>query len=112
MAWMSSPLPGTTTTTVVWARRQGSTTSRPAPPRALHPEGRGPRVARSSREKLTGDDEALHLARALADGAQLHVAVDALDQELARVPVATVDLDSVGGGPAGGFAGKELRHRG
>jgi len=40
---------------------------------------------------VTRDDHALHLARALADLADLRVAQVTLDRELARVAVAAVD---------------------
>src|SRR5262245_48980774 len=49
------------------------------------------------RQDRARDDHALHLARALADRAQLGVAPHALDGVLARVAVAAVDLDRIVG---------------
>src|SRR6266403_1323890 len=195
IAWMSSPRPGTTTTTVVWASRQTSTSSCPTPtvsiritsfpmasstraqsevarerppswPRVaserMNTPGsrawscmrmRSPRIAppvnglvgstartptvfpwerRWATSRSTSvlfpapglpvipticarpvrDHHALELARAFADGAELDVAVDALDQELLGEAVAAVDLHAVGSGAGGGFAGEELGHGG
>jgi len=55
-------------------------------------------------EQTSGDDEPLHLARALADGAELRVAQEAFDGEVFGVAVATVDLDGVERDFDGGFA--------
>src|SRR5688572_10498685 len=67
--------------------------------------------ARAAHE-VTRDDDALDLARALADRAQLRVAPHALDRILAAVPVAAVDLDRVVGDAHRDLGGMELRHRG
>src|SRR4051794_22617311 len=57
------------------------------------------------------DDELLDLLGALEDVVDLRVAVHALDRVLARVAVATVDLDGALGDPHRDAAGLELRLR-
>ena len=60
------------------------------------------------REQLLGDDELLDLARALADRAELDVAVELLDREVLREPVAAVDLDRAVGRAHRDLGGVEL----
>ena len=54
----------------------------------------------------------LHIARAFVDLAHAHIAINALDGEVAYVAVAAVDLDSIGANFFGHLAGKELGHGG
>src|SRR5262245_25181082 len=62
-------------------------------------------------QELPGDDQALDLARALADRAELAVAQVALDRVVLHEAVATVDLDRVEGDLHCHLAGIELGHR-
>src|SRR5512141_1605652 len=83
--------------------------------RAAAPPGRAPpaaRVRRSAAQQPAGDDEALHLAGALVDRGDAHVAVEARDLVLVREAVAAVDLQALPAGAVGGLAGVELGLRG
>src|SRR5439155_27351562 len=66
---------------------------------------------RSSGQELAGDDEPQDLARAFADGRELHVAEEFLGRIILHETVAPMDLDAVVGGPHGDLAGVQLRHR-
>ena len=63
-------------------------------------------------QQAAGDDLALHLAGALADGEQLGVPVVALHGKLLRVAVAAVNLDAFRGRLLAHLAGEELGHPG
>src|SRR6185369_2626850 len=63
-------------------------------------------------QELAGDDQALDLARALADRAQLRVPKVALHRVVLDVAVAPVDLHRLHGHLDGGLAGVELGHGG
>src|SRR5687767_4432233 len=60
---------------------------------------------------MAGDDEALDLARALADRRQLHVAEILLGGIVLDESVAAMDLHAVLRGADGNLAGIQLRHR-
>ena len=62
--------------------------------------------------KRAADDHALDVARSLVDLRHAHVAVDALDREIADVAVAAVDLDGIRTHALGHFRGEQFRHRG
>jgi hypothetical protein len=57
------------------------------------------------------DQDLLHLGGAFVDLADAHVAVDALDREVADVAVAAEDLDGRRAHALGHLAGEELGHR-
>src|SRR5689334_12587477 len=61
---------------------------------------------------MFGNDEALDLARALADGAELGVAPELLGRVVLGVAVAAVYLDGLLADLDGDLRGVELRHRG
>src|SRR3972149_9357233 len=63
-------------------------------------------------QQLAGDDQALDLARALADLAHPGVAEGAPDGELARVPAPAEDLHGRAAGAQRGLGGEKLGHRG
>jgi len=62
--------------------------------------------------ELTSDDDALHLARPLADLEDLGVPVEPRDGELLDVAVAAVDLDGLSRDVDGHLGREELCHRG
>src|SRR5436190_17007951 len=70
-----------------------------------------PAGLRSSRQQLPGDDEPLDLARALADGGELHVAEVFLRRVVLHEAVAAVDLDAVVGHLDGDLARIQFGHR-
>src|SRR5436305_10380461 len=65
---------------------------------------------RSVSEQLARDHEALNLARALADGGQLHIAEVLLGGIVLHETVAAVDLDAVVGDLHRDLAGVQLGH--
>src|ERR1035437_6071194 len=73
---------------------------------------RGPANASEAREQeLARDDHPLDLGRALADRAELDVAIELLDGEILREAVSAVDLDGEIRDAHGDLRGVELRHR-
>ncbi len=63
-------------------------------------------------EELARNDQALNFAGALADGAELHVAVKLFGGIVLDEAVAAVDLYALVGDADGDFAGEELGHAG
>src|SRR6185295_5480145 len=70
-----------------------------------------PVLASRTRQELAGDDEALNLARPLADGRELHVAEILFGRVVLDEAVTAVDLHAVVGDADGDLAGVQLRHR-
>src|SRR5688572_17951010 len=62
-------------------------------------------------KQLAGDDEALNLARPLADRGELDVAEVLLRGVILHEPVAAVDLHAILGGAHGNLARVQLGHR-
>src|SRR5580698_1453823 len=63
-------------------------------------------------ENLAGDDHALDLAGAFADGAELHVAIKLFGRIVFDEAVAAVDLHRLVGHANSNFAGVEFGHAG
>src|SRR5947209_5657959 len=61
-------------------------------------------------QQLAGDDHALDLAGAFADGAELYVAIELLRGIVLDEPIAAVDLHAFVGTAHCDFAGEQLRH--
>src|ERR1700756_3192578 len=68
----------------------------------------GPRLLA---QNLAGDDDALDLARALADGAELDVAVELFDWIILDETIAAVELYRIVANPYGNLARHQLGHR-
>src|SRR5215212_8362751 len=63
-------------------------------------------------EDGAGDDHALDLARAFADGHEARVPVHALDFVFLAIAIAAMDLDSIAADALAHFGCKELGHAG
>src|SRR5215472_5610201 len=103
--WSSSIAPGSASS----IRRISLEAARTSPRRIRSERRPAPKL--TLLDDSAADDGALNLAGALADFAELGIAQIALHRKLARVPVATMDLDRLVAGAHRSFRGKQLGHR-
>src|SRR5262245_21635358 len=101
-------LPASSITEMARAIARGS----PASTRSASASGGAATGVAVARHQVTGDDQALNLARAFANRRQLHVAKELLGRIVLYEAVAAVNLDAVFGGAHRELARVELGHRG